>query len=145
MKNFILLSMISVFIFSCTTNKSLVLDHKKEDSKIKTSDTVRIANKELEYEVIIIEPGFNVWLQTQAQPRGFYSEAYLENKNRMYVTEYNNRVMQPFKYNPNLYEMQINYNFNTHYGYEVNYLIYNYLVFFQQTYKQKLAGVIPRN
>ena len=110
----------------------------------KTSDTIRIANDSLEYEVIIIDPGFNNWLNSQAKPRGFYTEAYLEGRNRIYVTEWNNRASQPQQYNPNLYEMQINYNYNIHYGYEVNYLIYNYFVYFQITNKQQLAGFVPR-
>ena len=34
------------------------------------------------YEVIIIDGGFNSWLNSVAQPRGFYSESFLENRNR---------------------------------------------------------------
>jgi hypothetical protein len=62
-------------------------------------------------------------------------QSYLENK--IYCgLENGRRVLQPFRYNRNLYEMTINYNQNIDYGYEVNYLIYNYMVFFQNTYKQ---------
>lgn len=106
-------------------------------------DTVRIANDELEYEVIIIDPGFSAWLNSIALPRGFYSQSYLENKNQLYVLEWNQRVLQPQRYNPNLYEMTINYDANINYGYEVNYLIYNYMIYFQNTYKQKLYGNVP--
>lgn len=144
MKNIIIIVLLSLFTLSCTSNKSLVLDHKKEDS-VKLSDTVRIANDELEYEVIILEPGFNSWLISQARPRGYYTEAFLENRNQILITEWNNRVMQPQRFNPNLYQMQINYDRYIHYGYEVNYLIYNYLVFFQLNYKQQLSGFVPRN
>jgi hypothetical protein len=144
MKNLILISLISLFIFSCTSNKSLVLDHKKEETG-KLSDTVRIANDELKYEVIIFEPGFNSWLNSQAKPRGFYSENYLEGRNRIYVSEWNRRVMQPQQYKSDLYDMQINYDSSIHYGYEVNYLIYNYFIFFQLNYKQQLSGFVPRN
>ena len=107
-------------------------------------DTVRIANDSLEYEVIIIDPGFSSWILGRAQPRGFHSETFLENRNRIYVAEWNRRAMQPLSFNPNLYEMQIDYNPNIHYGYEVNYLIYNYFIYFQITYKQQLAGFVPR-
>ncbi len=100
------------------------------------SDTVRIANDSLEYEILIIEPGFNSWLVTQ-RPRGFYSEQFLETRNRIYVTEYNQRVMQPQRFNPNLYIQQINYEPTIHYGYEVNYLLYNYFLFFEQQYRQR--------
>lgn len=108
-----------------------------------TNDTVRIANEELQYEVIIIDPGFSSWLASRAFPRGYLSQSYMENKNIFYVTEWNNRVLQPQRYNPNLYEMSINYDQNTNYGYEVNYLIYNYMIFFQNTYNQRLYGNVP--
>lgn len=108
-----------------------------------TNDTVRIANEELEYEVIIIEPGFNAWLSSVALPRNYHSQSFLENKNNLYVTEWNNRVLQPQRYDRNLYEMTINYDPTINYGYEVNYLIYNYMIFFQNTYKQQLYGFVP--
>jgi hypothetical protein len=106
-------------------------------------DTIRIANDSLKYEVIIIDAGFNAWLNSTALPRNYYSQSYLENKNRIYVNEWNRRVLQPMRYNPNLYEMTIDYEPNIDYGYEVNYLIYNYMIYFQNTYKQKLDGYVP--
>ena len=109
-----------------------------------TNDTIRIANEELQYEVIIIDSGFSTWLASRSFPRGYHSQSYMENKNIFYVTEWNNRVIQPQRYNPNLYEMSINYDQNTNYGYEVNYMIYNYLVYFQLTNKQTLGGFTPR-
>lgn len=143
MKNWILIVLFLVFLISCSASKNGTIVAKNE-SNAKVSDTVRIANDDLEYEVIIIDPGFNTWLVSQARPRGFYSESYLEGRNQIYVTEWNNRAMQPQRYNPNLYEMQINYDRSIHYGYEVNYLIYNYMIYFQITNKQQLAGFVPR-
>lgn len=144
MKNIIYIFAILFVILSCSSNKSLVLDHKKEEPTAKTSDTVRIANEELEYEVIIIDGGFNTWLNSIAKPRGYYTEDYLESRNKIYSLEWNNRARQPMQYNTNLYEMQINYDNSIHYGYEVNYLIYNYFIYFQITNKQQLAGFAPR-
>ncbi len=109
------------------------------DSSINESDTVRIANDSLEYEIIIVESGFNSWLLTQPQ-RGFYGQSYLETKNRMFVSDYNNRVLQPTRYPRNLYSEQINYDPAVDYGYEVNYLLYNYFMYFQDKYKQRLTG-----
>jgi hypothetical protein len=106
-------------------------------------DTIKIVNQELEYEVIIIEPGFTSWLQATAHPRGYHSQSFLENKNIFYVSEWNNRVRQPQLYPPNLYEMTIDYSAAINYGYEVNYLIYNYMIYFQNTYKQRLYGYVP--
>ena len=110
-----------------------------------TNDTIKIANDSIGYEIIIIEPGFNSYINSIARPRGYYSQNYLENKNQLWVREWNSRVNQPFRYDPNLYEMQIDYNAGTDYGYEVNYLLYNYLVYFQNKYKQSLFGFVPHN
>ena len=142
MKNTVyIMAFIFFSILGCTSSKSTFPNTDK--SMVAQNDTVRIANDELQYEVIIIDPGFSTWLNSRALPRSYHSQSYLENKNRMYVSEWNSRVMQPQRYNPNLYEMTINYDTNVDYGYEVNYLIYNYMIYFQNTYKQKLNGYVP--
>ena len=128
-------------VISCNTSKSSVNILKNNDTI--QNDTIRITNEALQYEVIIIDPGFSSWLVTNAFPRGYHSQFYMENKNRFYIMEWNNRVLQPQRYNPNLYEMNINYDSNIDYGYEVNYLIYNYMIYFQNTFKQRLNGYVP--
>jgi len=128
-------------LFGCTTSKSAFPNTEK--SVAAQGDTIRIANDELEYEVIIIDPGFNTWLNSRAFPRGYHSQSFMEIKNQLYVSEWNSRVLQPQRYDPTLYEMTINYNSNIDYGYEVNYLIYNYMVYFQNSYQQKLFGLVP--
>ncbi len=143
MKNnlYILILFFGLLILSCTANKQSIA--KQKNPIPSSSDTIKIANKDIEYEVIIIDPGFNTWLNSLAYPRGFYDQTYLENKNRLYVNEWNSRFMQPQRYNHNLYEMSIDYDSNINYGYEVNYLIYNYMVYFQNNYRQKLFGYVP--
>jgi hypothetical protein len=101
------------------------------------NDTVRIANDSLEYEIIIIEPGFNNWLATQ-RPRGFFEQFWLENRNIFLVTEFNNRVYNSTQFDPDLYMLPINYDQSIDYGYEVNYLLWNWFQFFQERNNQKL-------
>lgn len=139
MKQLSIFGLILICLFSCKTKN---IANTSVPNSIK-GDTVRIANEALEYEVTIIDGGFTSWLYSRAFPRNYYSENYLESKNRVYVAEWNNRAAQPMKYDSKLYEMQINYDNNIHYGYEVNYLIYNYMIYFQNTYKQKLFGFVP--
>ncbi|MFH7011143.1 DUF6146 family protein [Flavobacterium sp. FlaQc-52] len=141
MKNAVYILIILGTIIACSTAKTNV--EQPVTKNVALSDTVRIANDSLEYEVIIIDNGFSTWLASRAFPRNYYSQSYLETKNRLYITEWNNRVLQPQRYSPNLYEMNINYNPTIDYGYEVNYLIYNYMIYFQNTYKQKLWGYVP--
>lgn len=130
-----------ITLSSCTSSKKMTTD--KVVSAIK-SDTVRIANDSLEYEVIIIDAGFSSWMNGRAKPRGFYGIDYLEGRNQLYVNEWNSRVLQPQRSAPMLYEMQINYDRSIRYGYEVNYLIYNYFIYFQLTNRQQLSGFVPR-
>ncbi|MEA1786371.1 DUF6146 family protein [Arenibacter sp. GZD96] len=107
-------------------------------------DTITIASDKTEYEIIIIEPGFNFWLRSIARPEGYYSQSFLENRNRILVVEWNRRVTLPIQYDPNLYELQINYDWNVDYGYDVNYKLYNYFVYFQRKYQQRLGPFVPR-
>ena len=144
MKKCISILIVLLTIVACSTaSQNIVSTDTVSASNKKVNDTVRIANDSLEYEVIIIDNGFSTWLASRAYPRNYYSLQYLENKNYLYVTEWNNRVLQPQRYSPRLYEMSIDYRPDIHYGYEVNYLIYNYMIYFQNTYKQKLWGYVP--
>ncbi|MDO6596810.1 DUF6146 family protein [Oceanihabitans sp. 2_MG-2023] len=143
MKSLIYILFICTLLVACNTTKNKPV--VQETKHAIENDTVSIINKELEYEVIIIEPGFNTWLVSRAKPEGYYTQSYLENKNILFVNEWNTRVLNPSKYDPNLYEMRINYEYGVDYGYEVNYKIYNYFIFFQLQYNQQLTGFIPRN
>jgi hypothetical protein len=140
----IVLALLFLFVLAACHYDKNIVGKAKKDSVQNSSDTIRIANDSLQYEVTIIDSGFNSWLYGNAKPRGYYSESYLENRNQIYVSEWNSRVMQPQRFDQNLYEMQINYDSNIHYGYEVNYLIYNYMIYFQIANKQKLGGFFPR-
>ncbi|GAA3625947.1 DUF6146 family protein [Flavivirga jejuensis] len=146
MKKVIYILLLSAFVFNCNTSKPIVSNKNKSEKELaKTdNDTVTIANDALEYEIIIIEPGFNTWLLSRARPEGFYSQQYLETRNYIYVIEWNQRVLQPQRFDPNLYELQIDYRPDIDYGYEVNYKLFNYFTYFQLTYKQRLAGFVPR-
>ncbi|OYQ37834.1 hypothetical protein CHU92_07525 [Flavobacterium cyanobacteriorum] len=128
-------------LLACNSQNKTVSASARSNTTATVNDTVRIANDELEYEIIIIDPGFNGWLASRARPRGYYSQQYFENKNRMWITEWNIRANQ-INYQA-LYQMPIDYQHHIDYGYEVNYLLYNYLVYFQQVNRQRLGGVVP--
>lgn len=142
MKYIITIAVVLCVLLSCKPTNEVV--KTTYETPTKASDTVRIANEEEEYEVIIIDPGFNSFLFGQAQPRGFYSETFLKQRNQIYVMEWNNRVRQPLVYGSDMYLMPIDYDPDVDYGYEVNYLLYNYFIYFQLKYKQQLAGFVPR-
>lgn len=140
MKNLLYVLVLGLFVYSCSSTKERTMNTSDELAQNDTvSDTVRIANDSLEYEIIIIDPGFSYFLNAVAHPEGYHSQSYLENKNRFLVSDYNQRVQQPFRYDPNIYEQEINYDPNIDYGYEVNYKLYNYFVYLSRKYNQKFS------
>ncbi|WP_452598101.1 DUF6146 family protein [Pontimicrobium sp. MEBiC01747] len=142
MKNILLILVIVCIAFSCNSTKKTTQSNAiaNEKATAELSDTLRISNDSLEYDVIIIEPGFNTWLVSQAKPEGFYTQSFLEARNIRYVAEWNRRVLLPNLYNSNLYELQIDYQQGIDYGYDVNYKLYNYFIYFQNNYNQNLLG-----
>lgn len=124
-------------ILSCATKKNTAFD--PNNSK---NDTIRIANEALEYEVLIIDPGFNGWLASYAKPRNYHSQNYMEQRNRVWITQWNQNAISGQR--RELFEMTINYDSTIDYGYEVNYLIYNYLTYFQLTNNIQLGGFSAR-
>ncbi|MCG2461992.1 DUF6146 family protein [Flavobacteriaceae bacterium F89] len=137
---------LALVIGSCkgTQDTVHISDQEKMAFQQNVGDTVKIVNDSTEYEIIIIDPGFDLWLRSIAKPEWYYTQSYMENRNRIYVAEWNYRVTQPQRYDSNLYEMQINYNPNIDYGLEVNYKLYYYFIYFQRKYNQRLGPFVPR-
>jgi hypothetical protein len=135
-----------VMVNSCGTQKETVeiSNQEKQVFASESEEPVEISDDKTEYEIIIIEPGFFVWLQSIARPEGYYSQSFLESRNSIMVTNWNQRVLQPNRFNSNLYELQIAYDPQIDYGYEVNYKLYNYFVYFQRKYNQRLGPFFPR-
>ncbi|WP_340073854.1 DUF6146 family protein [Leptobacterium sp. I13] len=144
MKYIVIIGAFFLVLWSCSTSGIVVSNAEKEAFNKNAKDTIHIANDSLEYEIIIIEPGFNYWLNSIAKPRGYYTQSYLENRNQIWVNEWNQRVLQSNRFNPNLYMFQIDYEPQIDYGYEVNYQLYYYFVYFQRKYNQRLSGFVPR-
>lgn len=144
MKKIIPFIIVLILIASCKSYNSTSTINNENENSLVQSDTVSISSHETDYEIIIIEPGFNGWLASTARPEGYYSQQWLESRNALLVQGWNQRNLQPFNYDPNLYEVRIDYDTRTDYGYEVNYKLYNYFVYFQLKYKQRLSSFTPR-
>lgn len=132
-KHLFLLSVISIVFYACGSSPL-------NNTEIEKEEPVIIANDSLEYEVIIIDPGFTTFLNSIAEPEGFYSQKYMEARNRAWVFTWNQRAQNSFQFNPNIYENIIDYRPTLDYGYEVNYKLFNYFIFAQRKYKMSLGG-----
>jgi len=150
MKYFIsttLVAALALLLAACSGQQGIAMsEQEKEVLNSQGPDSVRIADAETEYEIIIIEPGFYNWLVSIAKPEGYYSQTFLENRNQIYVTNWNQRALQPAQYGgADLYALPIDYDPQVDYGYEVNYKLYNYFIYFQRRYNQRLGPWVPRN
>lgn len=141
MKHLALSIFIIVFVFSCSTSEKIAATNV--DSK-NTEKTYDIEDDDSDFAINIVEPGFNVWLKSIAKPKGYYSLDFMKNRNKLFVTAWNQRVLNPYKYDNNLYQRQIMYNSSTDYGYNVNYKLYHFFIYFQLQYDQKLTGFTTR-
>ncbi len=135
MRTLLYFLLLALFVYSCSATRN----RKLSDSAPGISDTVRIANDSLEYEILIIDPGYSYFLHAIAKPEGYYSLSYLENKNQFLVTDYNQRVHQPFRYDPEIYTQTINYEPGIDYGYEVNYKLYNYFAYLAHEHGERFS------
>ena len=104
---------------------------------------VEIGDEDSEYRLIVFEPGFSGWLATMARPEGFHSQKWLEQRNQVLVNNWNQRFNIPGQYDRELYQMAIDYRNDIDYGYEINYKLYNYFIFFQLKYNQRLSSFNP--
>lgn len=138
LKQILILFTISIFFSACGSASI-------NSQKIKKEEPVIIANERLEYEIIIIDIGFTSFLNSISKPEGYYSQNYLEARNRVWVLEWNNRARNPSRFNPNIYENIVDYQPTINYGYEVNYKLYNYFLFAQQKNKMNLGGGFRAN
>ena len=129
---------IGILLWSCGSSPV------KNSSEVKEEPVV-IANDSLEYEITIIDIGFNYFLNAIAQPEGYYSQQYLEARNRAWVITWNNRARNPSQFNNNIYENIVDYQPTVDYGYEVNYKLFNYFLFAQRKYKMSLGGGFRTN
>lgn len=101
------------------------------------SEVILIVTK-LKYEATVFDPGFDSFLATQ-QPKEFYSEANLKSKNTLMVAEWNYRYNQPFRHDPQIYEVKIDYESDIDYGLEVEYKLYMFFKFMEKQYKISLT------
>ena len=137
-----------IFVTSCGTQNKAVT----ASNDVEKEEPVRVANDSLEYEVIIIDPGFTAFLNSVALPETFYDQDFLETRNRIYVINWNIRAQNPTQFDGRIYENIIDYQPNIDYGLEVNYKLFWYFQFAQRKYNIRLGpfrvygpagGVLP--
>ena len=127
-----LLLLITVGLLICSCGSSPL---KKNQPK---EQPVVIANDSLEYEIVIIDVGFNFYLNSIAKPMSFHSQSYLEGKNAIFISTWNRRARNLSQFSPDIYGNVIDYDLSVNYGLEVNYKLYWYFKFAEKKHKMRL-------
>lgn len=88
-----------------------------------------------EYKLIITDLGYESFLAMQPSA-GTFSISYLQNKNKQYVSIWNNRVLTG---NPEIYESSIDYDSRTYYGLDFEYKLFMFFKFIEHKYSISLV------
>jgi hypothetical protein len=91
------------------------------------------------YEIKVLDPGYESFLLTQ-KSKDYYSLSSLKVKNTFMVNKWNTRYLQPLRYNPNIYEVNIDYDANTYYGLEFEYRLYMFFKFMEKEHAISLLN-----
>jgi hypothetical protein len=124
--------LIALLSLSCSPAKKLNRTAGKADITVVSND-----KDSTEYEIIIIDPGFQSWFESHRKPEWYYSIEYLANWNNQYVTawniKYHNTQFQAEHPDSPFWE-PIDYRLGVDYGMDVNYKLYNYFLYVEATW-----------
>lgn len=100
--------------------------------EIVNDNTSELATNELadstEYELLILDIGFENWFVTRNMPATARTNSYYKNWNHRYVTEWNIKHSQGHPY----FENHIYYDPFEDYGFDINYKLYHYFQFVEE-------------
>lgn len=124
MIRYVLILATTITIFSCTSNKDVVM-----------IDSAKAEVDSIEYILIVNEIDFENWLVTNNRQIGYHSHDFYKAWNKIYVREFNWRVSRGADHP---FNEIINYDFVTDYGIELDYRLYWYFMFIQNKYDVSL-------
>ena len=111
---------------ACNTQKSLSEADYAQEPAVENTDST-------EYDLIVLDVGFNAFLATQPYSKSYYSDQYYQNLNSRYCIEWNIRHANPMRYG-DFYETQIPYDTSIDYGIDFNFKLYQYFQFVEKEY-----------
>ncbi len=88
------------------------------------------ASDSAEYEMIVMDPGFEIWFITNSKPDWYHLQEYYEQWNRQYAHAWNARI-NSFPHG-HLLNSPINYEDNIDYGLEINHKLFYYFQYVER-------------
>lgn len=122
MKNLILIPALLFVILACSGQKEAT----------KTNVQLKPGQDSSEYEILIIEPGFDNWYLTNFSQAKDRSNDYYREQNRNAVISWNNDFLSGRR--SNVISTRIDYQPESDYGIDVNRKMYWYFRYIEETY-----------
>jgi len=91
---------------------------------VKDENLIDIKQDEEEYELLVLDPGFETWFQATWGPAKDRSLSYYKSWNQRYVIEWNYKARQPHTFD--LFDNTIQYDPNINYGLPVERKLFYY-------------------
>jgi len=117
---------------ACSLNRRSIVDNEPNKMVFEAK-----GNDSTEYDIIIIDPGFDQWFATHRKPEWYYGQSYLETWNRQYVSAWNEKVLNrqlQERYPRNPFMELIDYRAHIDYGLSLNYKLYHYFKFIEDSW-----------
>ncbi|MFA8434787.1 MAG: DUF6146 family protein [Marinifilaceae bacterium] len=131
MQKYIILLLLA-FVFGCASQGPITKYEKPAESQLSETDST-------EYELIIIDPGFESWFITRAHTASAHTEEYYKHWNQWYVTEWNSLHDRGHP----AFENRIDYDPFEDYGFEINHKLYYYFLFTEEKLGFRLVNRGP--
>jgi hypothetical protein len=123
MKNLVF-TLLGMFLLAACANYTAF---QKPEPVSETSDVAQITDS-VEYDLIIMDIGFESWFATRNMPATARSNQYYKHWNYQYVIQWNQLHMQGHPY----FENYIDFDPHEDYGFDVNYKLYHYFKFVEE-------------
>jgi hypothetical protein len=134
MKTLSVIGFLLVFMCACTSQKDIVkISHSKQVSLIDST----------EYELLVFDPEFETWFQTNYSPAKDHSNEYYQSWNNQYVIDWNYHFMAGHL--PRIYENYIDYDNSVNYGIDLNRKLYYYFRYVESYLKVPILLVGKKN
>lgn len=108
--------LMAVLLLGCTSSGRLL--------RAPAENIIDISQNEEEYELVVLDPGFDTWFATSWSLSKDRSSAYYSSWNNQYVSEWNYKARQP--HTSQFFDNVIQYDPTTDYGIEVERKLYYY-------------------
>ena len=134
MKTLGIIGFLFVLMCACTSQKDIV----------KISQAKQMAEKDSsEYELLVFDPEFETWFQTNYSPAKDHSNEYYQSWNNQYVTDWNYHFMAG--HFPRIFENYIDYDYSVNYGIDLNRKLYYYFRYVESYLKVHILLVGEKN